>query len=261
MMPKRTRSLVRAAATLLAAADCYEAMARSGIFPRALLPTLPKIAGTLFDMIADGTLLLHAFYTLYRMLTGFALAIVVGLPLGVLMGRFRRIENFFLPLTSALMPIPSLAWVPVFIMWFGLGNTAAMALVFYAAAFPLILNAWTGMRSVNRIWLRAASAMGADDRTLFLKVVLPGALPFVIAGLRQAFARAWIAVVGGEMIAATSWGLGWLIFDSKEFLNTDIMIATLVAIGVLGLVFERVVFQSLERRTVGRWGMVRMAGA
>src|SRR5439155_11559963 len=106
----------------------------------------------------------------------------------------------------------------------------------------------------------ALVAMIADG-TLFLKVVLPGALPFVIAGLRQAFARAWIAVVGGEMIAATSWGLGWLIFDSKEFLNTDVMIATLVAIGVLGLVFERVVFQSLERRTVGRWGMVRMAGA
>src|SRR5262249_58577488 len=120
---------------------------------------------------------------------------------------------------------------------------------------------WTGVRSVNRLCIRSAEAMGADERVLFLKVVLPGALPFVITGLRQAFARGWIAVVGGEMIAATSWGLGWVIFDSKEFLNTDVMIAALVAIGVLGLIFERVVFQSLERRTVGRWGMVRMAGA
>ncbi len=243
------------------AALVWEAFARSGIFPAVATPSLLAIGGALVAMIADGTLFVHVLYTLYRIVVGLTLAAIVGVPLGMLMGRFGSVERFVLPLVSVLNPIPSLAWVPVFIMWFGLGNAAAMALVFYAAAFPLILNAWTGMRSVNRIWLRAASAMGADDRTLFLKVVLPGALPFVIAGLRQAFARAWIAVVGGEMIAATSWGLGWLIFDSKEFLNTDVMIATLVAIGVLGLVFERVVFQSLERRTVGRWGMVRMAGA
>src|SRR5437764_5094235 len=162
MPPERTRSLVRAAATLLAAAACYEAMARSGIFPRVLLPTLPKIAGTLFDMIADGTLLLHAFYTLYRMLTGFALAIIVGLPLGVLMGRFRRIENFFLPLTSALMPIPSLAWVPVFILWFGLGNTVSILIVFYAAMFPMVLNSWSGVRRDSHMWLLAVGSSAAD---------------------------------------------------------------------------------------------------
>ena len=243
------------------AALVWEALARSGLFPAVATPSLLAIGAALVAMIADGTLFVHVLYTLYRIVVGLALAAIVGVPLGMLMGRFASVERFVLPLVSVLNPIPSLAWVPVFSMWFGLGNTAAIALEFYAAAFPLILNAWTGMRSVNRIWLRAASAMGADDRTLFLKVVLPGALPFVIAGLRQAFARAWIAVVGGEMIAATSWGLGWLIFDSKEFLNTDVMIATLAAIGVLGLVFERVVFQSLERRTVGRWGMVRMAGA
>jgi NitT/TauT family transport system permease protein len=256
---ERTRSLVRAAATLLVAAACYEAMARSGIFPRALLPTLPKIASTLFDMIADGTLLLHAFHTLYRMLTGFALAIVVGLPLGILMGRFRRIENFFLPLTSALMPIPSLAWVPVFILWFGLGNTVSILIVFYAAMFPMVLNAWSGVRSVNQLWLRAAGAMGADEYALFWKVILPGASPFIITGLRQAFLRSWIAVVGAEMIAASDWGLGWVIYDAKEFLNADVMLASLAVIGLIGFVFERLVFGSLERATIQRWGMVRAA--
>jgi NitT/TauT family transport system permease protein len=103
--------------------------------------------------------------------------------------------------------------------------------------------------------------MGADGRSLFRKVVLPGSLPFVIAGFRQAFARSWIAVVGGEMIAATSWGLGWVIFDSKEFLNADVMLATLFVIGVVGLGFERLVFLALERRTVGRWGMLRTTGS
>jgi NitT/TauT family transport system permease protein len=110
---------------------------------------------------------------------------------------------------------------------------------------------------VNRLWIRAAQAMGAGGRVLFSRVVLPGALPFVIAGLRQGFARAWIAVVGGEMIAATRWGLGWVIFDAREFLNADVMIGSLVVIGVLGLAFERLLFQALERRTVGRWGMLR----
>jgi NitT/TauT family transport system permease protein len=99
--------------------------------------------------------------------------------------------------------------------------------------------------------------MGADEKALFQKVVLPGSLPFIIAGLRQAFARAWIAVVGGEMIAATNWGLGWVIFDSKEFLNTDVMLASLAVIGVIGLFFERLIFQTIERRTVIRWGMVK----
>jgi len=238
----------------------WEIFARSGLFAPAVTPSIVAIGTALVAMIASGMLFVHVLYTLYRILIGLAFAAVVGVPLGMLMGRFRSVERFVLPLVSVLSPVPSLAWVPVFILWFGLGDAAAMALVFYAAIFPLILNCWTGMRSVNQIWLRAASAMGADDRAIFVKIVLPGALPFVITGLRQAFARAWIAVVGGEMIAATSWGLGWIIFDSKEFLNTDVMLAALFAIGILGLAFERLVFQALERRTVGRWGMVRMAG-
>ena len=137
------------------------------------------------------------------------------------MGRFRAVENFVLPLASALMPIPSLAWVPVFILWFGLGNTVAILIVFYAALFPMLLNTWTGVRAVNPLWLRAAGSMGADENALFWKVIIPGASPFIITGLRQAFLRAWIAVVGAEMLAASDWGLGWVIFDAKEFLNTE----------------------------------------
>jgi NitT/TauT family transport system permease protein len=101
--------------------------------------------------------------------------------------------------------------------------------------------------------------MGADENSLFWKVIIPGASPFIITGMRQAFLRAWIAVVGAEMIAASDWGLGWVIFDAKEFLNTDVMLAALVVIGGIGFVFERMVFGSLERATVLRWGMMRKA--
>jgi NitT/TauT family transport system permease protein len=234
----------------------WEIFARSRLFAPALTPTVGTIATALGTMALDGTLFRHVLFTLYRVLSGLALAAVVGIPLGMLMGRWRPAEKFFIPLISVLMPIPSLAWVPVFILWFGLGNAATIMLVFYAATFPVMYNTWTGVRSVNRLWLRAASAMGADERALFRKVVLPASLPFVIAGLRQAFARAWIAVVGGEMIAASAWGLGWVIFDAKEFLNTDVMMGVLVIVGGLGLGFERVVFQALEERTVTRWGML-----
>src|SRR5713226_3752618 len=253
------RSMLGAIISVGIACLIWEGFARSGLFPPVLAPSLVLIGSALGRMVLSGAMLRHTLYTLYRVLFGFLLAGAVGVVIGILMGRFRRVERFFLPLVGILMPIPSLAWVPVFILWFGLGNAATIALVFYAATFPVIYNTWTGVRSVNRLWIRSAEAMGADEKALFWKVVLPGSLPFVITGLRQAFARSWIAVVGGEMIAATNWGLGWVIFDSKEFLRTDVMLGTLLVIGVLGLGFERLVFQAVERRTVARWGMVRTA--
>jgi len=252
------RSLWRATLTLAIAAALYEAVARSGAFPAALMPPLEKIAQALWDSLADGTMERHALYTMYRVLFGFGLAIAFGVPIGILMARFRAVENFCLPLVSALMPIPSFALVPLFMLWFGIGNTTTVMIVFYAATFPMLFNTWSGVRAVNPIWLRAAGAMGADEQRLFWKVIIPGASPFIITGMRQAFLRCWIAVVGAEMIAASDWGLGWVIFDAKEFLNTDLMMASLIVIGAIGFVFERVVFGSLERLTVLRWGMVRM---
>jgi NitT/TauT family transport system permease protein len=259
MSGERARSASRAAVTLIVAAALYEAVARSGFFPAVLLPTLPTVVRALISALSDGSMLNHALHTLYRVMLGFGLAAAIGMPLGILMGRFRPVEHFFLPLASALMPIPSLAWVPVFILWFGIGNTTTILIVFYAAMFPMLLNAWSGVRAVNPIWLRAAGAMGANEQALFWKVIIPGASPFIIAGLRQAFIRAWIAVVGAEMLAASEWGLGWVIFDAKEFLNADVMLASLVVIGCIGFVFERFAFGSIERATIMRWGMVRAA--
>jgi NitT/TauT family transport system permease protein len=256
---ERVRSLRRGAITLILAAAAYEAVAQSGVFPTVLAPTIPVVLSTLRDMLADGSMLLHAAYTLYRVLVGFALAIAVGLPLGVLMARFQPVEHFFLPLISALMPIPSFSLVPLFMLWFGIGNLTTILIVFYAATFPMVFNTWSGVRAVNPLWLRAAGALGADEKALFWKVIIPGASPLIITGLRQAFLRSWIAVIGAEMIAASNWGLGWVIFDAKEFLNTNIMMAALVVIGFIGFAFERLVFGSLERATVLRWGMVRVA--
>jgi NitT/TauT family transport system permease protein len=252
-------SLRRGTLSMLVVAALYEALARSGYFPQALTPTLGAVAFTLVASLRDGTMFFHAAATLYRVVIGFGFAVAIGIPLGVMMGRFRPVENFVLPLTSALMPIPSLAWVPVFILWFGLGNTVSVLIVFYAALFPMMLNTWSGVRSVNPIWLRAAGAMGASERALFWKVIIPGASPFIIAGLRQSFLRSWIAVIGAEMLAGSDWGLGWVIFDAKQFLDADMMLASLAVIGAIGFLSERLIFGSVERATIYRWGMARSA--
>jgi NitT/TauT family transport system permease protein len=201
----RSDSLRRGALTLIVAAALYEAVARSGYFPSALTPTLGSIAHTLFASLLDGTMLFHAAATLYRVVIGFGCAIAIGLPLGVMMGRFRPVENFVLPLTSALMPIPS------------------------------------------------------RERALFWKVIIQGASQFIIAGLRQSFLRSWIAVIGAEMLAGSDWGLGWVIFDAKQFLDTDMMLASLLVIGGIGFATERLVFGSVERATIYRWGMAQSA--
>ncbi|HVA15347.1 MAG TPA: ABC transporter permease subunit, partial [Stellaceae bacterium] len=178
---------------------------------------------------------------------------------GIAMARFKPVENFFLPLVSALMPIPSFSLVPLFMLWFGIGNTTTVLVVFYGATFPILFSTWSGVRAVNPLWLRAAGAMGADEKRLVWKVIVPGASPFIITGMRQGFLRAWIAVVGAEMIAASTYGLGWVIFDAEQFLQADIMLASIVVIGVIGFVFERLVFGSIEKATVQKWGMVRIA--
>lgn len=262
MTPRRTFSWVslrRGAAAVVALAVIWEIFARSGWFSRALAPPLENILVSLWRMLADGSMPQHALFTLGRVLIGIAFSCLIAIPLAMLMGRVRAVERFFLPLVSVLMPIPSLAWVPLFILWFGIGNVSTILVVIYAATFPMIYNVWTGVRSINPLWLRAASAMGATRRALFWRVVWPAALPFVITGLRLSFGRAWIAVVGGELLASPEWGLGKVIFDAKEFLNADVMIAALVAIGLIGLAFERVVFQVIEQRTIARWGMVSAA--
>jgi len=252
----RRRSITHALVSLAVAAAVYQGISLSGVFPQVLLPTIQTILHRLLVMMVNGVMLNDAGATLYRVLVGFGLAIAVGLPLGILMARFRPIEHFFLPLISALMPIPSFSLVPLFMLWFGIGDLTTILVVFYAATFPILFNVWSGVRAVNPIWLRAAIVMGADEATLFRKVIWPGALPYIITGLRLSFGRAWIGVIGGELLASPKLGLGEIIFNAKEFLNSGVMLATLVAIGVIGVFFERFVFQTLENVTVRRWGMV-----
>jgi NitT/TauT family transport system permease protein len=250
------RTVARNAFPFLVVALLWEVTAHLGAFPRKLFPPLEDVAAALVRLTLSDVLPHHVLDTLLRLIAGFALAAVVGIAIGIVMGRSRRAEDIVLPLISIGAPIPGLAYAPLFLLWFGLGNITAVLLVGFVSAFPIIFNTWTGVKAVKEIWVRSAQAMGADDRRLFRHVVLPGALPFILTGLRLGLAQAWRILVGVEMLAAVPWGLGWMIFGAREFLNTDVMLAGVFVIGVIGLALEKLVFQRLERYTVVRWGMM-----
>jgi len=253
---EQLRAIWRNAFPFILVGVVWEITAWSGIFHARLFPTLEEIAVTFVQLTIDGILPHHALDTLLRLLAAFGLAAIGGMTIGMLMGRSRRMEDLLLPLVSILAPIPGLAYAPLFLLWFGLGNVSALLLVAVVSSFPVIFNTWTGVKAVKEIWVRSAQSMGADDKRMFRYVILPGALPYVLTGLRLGLAQAWRILVAVEMLASVDWGLGWLTFGAREFLNTDVMLAGIATIGMIGLALEKLVFQKIENYTVVRWGMV-----
>jgi ABC-type nitrate/sulfonate/bicarbonate transport system permease component len=247
--------VLRNALPFIVVGAIWETVAHLGVFPAQFFPTLETVGSAFVRLTVSGALPHHAFDTV-RLLAGFALAAAFGVGVGVLMGRSRAAEDYLLPLIAIGAPIPGLAYAPLFLLWFGPGNVPSVLLVAFVSAFPIIYNSWTGVKAVKEIWLRSAQAMGADDRRLFRHVILPGALPYIMTGLRLGLAQAWRILVAVEMLAAVPWGLGWLIFGAQEFLNTDVMLAGIAVIAAIGLALEKLVFAKLEHYTVVRWGMV-----
>jgi NitT/TauT family transport system permease protein len=248
--------IARTALPFLVLGTLWEIAAHSGMFPPRLFPSLEVIGATLYRLTVSGILPHHAAETLLRLIAGFALAAAAGVTIGIAMGRSQMAEDMLLPLISIGAPIPGVAYAPLFLLWFGLGNVSAVLLVGFVSAFPIIFNTWTGVKAVKEIWVRSAQVMGADSTRLFRHVILPGALPYILTGLRLGLAQAWRILVVVELLAAVPWGLGWLIFGAREFLNTDVMLAGIAVIGAIGLALEKLVFQRLEDFTVVRWGMM-----
>jgi len=176
--------------------------------------------------------------------------------IGCAMGRYRIWERFWLPIVAVLLPIPALAWTPVVVLWFGLGDATMIFITTFGAVLPIISNTWTGVKSVNPAWIRAAKSMNCSGYRLFLKVIFPASLPFILSGIRVGLARAWRAGVAAEMVAASDWGLGYAIFASREFLDISYMLCGIAMIGLLGFVMEKFIFQKIEAMTVIKWGMM-----
>lgn len=189
--------------------------------------------------LLSGELVHDAWGSLGRVLAGFAIGAVLALPLGLLMGASQRVYEWFNPLLQVLRPIPPIAWIPLSILWFGLGNPPAIFLIALGAFFPVLMNTIAGVRNVDSIYIRAALNLGANQRVLFTRVMLPAAMPYILAGARIGMGTAFIVVIVSEMIAVNN-GLGFRILEAREYFWSDKIIAGMLSIGLLGLAIDMV---------------------
>jgi NitT/TauT family transport system permease protein len=182
----------------------------------------------------SGELIHDAYASLYRVVVGFLIGAGLALPLGLAMGANEKVYKFFDPLLQVLRPIPPIAYIPLAILWFGLGNPPAIFLISLGAFFPVLMNTISGVRHVDGIYIRAARNLGADRATLFLRVILPAATPYILTGARIGVGTSFIVVIVSEMIAVNN-GLGFRILEAREFFWSDKIIAGMFSIGLLGL--------------------------
>ncbi|MES2041110.1 MAG: ABC transporter permease [Pseudomonadota bacterium] len=217
-----------------------------------IFPTpLQVVTGTL-ELAADGTLWEHIVASLLRVGAGFLLAILVALPLGLWMGRVEGAYRTLNPLFQIMRPISPIAWIPLAILWFGVGNVSPIFLIFLASVFPMIVQTASGVHTIEKRYLRAAENFGVSRSTLFRQVIIPAVLPEIIVGMRIGLGVAWLVVVAAEMIALRS-GLGYLIMDSRNAGNRyDLVIAGMLIIGVIGLVLDGLM-RFLESLKSVRW--------
>lgn len=198
----------------------------------------------------SGTILTHLLASMQRVYGGFALAIVIGIPLGLLIGKVKLIRQMLDPTLSLLRPIPVTAWLPLSMIFFGLGPRSAVFLVFLGAFYPILLNTIFGVRSVDPRLFEAASMLGCDGSSLFRQVVLPAAMPGIFNGLRLAHGFAWILIVVGEMTGVPT-GLGSVIMDGRTLSRTDLVITGMIIIGIAGFLTDRIIVAINNR--VLRW--------
>jgi NitT/TauT family transport system permease protein len=194
-------------------------------------------AGGWWSWAFSGELIVDSLGSLYRVAVGFLIGAGLALPLGLSMGASVRVYNWFNPLVQLLRPIPPIAYIPLSILWFGLGNPPAVFLIALGAFFPVLMNTIAGVRQVDGIYLRAARNLGAGQRTMFLRVILPAAVPYILSGVRIGIGTAFIVVIVSEMIAVNN-GLGFRILEAREYFWSDKIIAGMITIGLWGLAID-----------------------
>ena len=217
-----------------------------------IFPTPWQVVTGTVELIKDGTLFTHIGASLMRVGVGFSLAVLVAVPLGLWLGWVKGAFSTLNPLFQILRPISPIAWIPIAILWFGVGNASPIYLIFISSVFPMVVQTTAGVHTIERRYLRAAQNFGVSRYTLFRQVVIPAVLPQIIVGMRIGLGVAWLVVVAAEMIALRS-GLGYLIIDSRNAGNRyDLVIAGMIIIGLIGLLLDGVM-RLLEGLKSIRW--------
>lgn len=233
----------------------------TGIVPPRLMPSPLKVAETAYDFVLgnseapgayafSGSFAKHAWVSTLRVVQGFSLAVVAGVTLGLLLGMSRILERFVDPVLQVIRPIPITAWLPLSIMWFGLGHRATLFLIFLGAFFPILINTVTGVKVVDRRLIEAAEMLGTRRRQMFYRILLPASLPSILAGLRIGLGFAWVCLVVGEMTGVGT-GLGSAIADARELFRVDLIIVGMLLIGLIGYASDRLVVYAFRRAL--RW--------
>jgi ABC-type nitrate/sulfonate/bicarbonate transport system permease component len=202
-----------------------------------MLPSPPNVVRGLVEITLDGTLATDLWASCTRSVTGFVIATVLAVPLGVAIGWFRAVRKSTYFTLLLLMPIPITAWISVAIVWFGIGNSSAIFLVALGAAVPILINTIHGVEWVDKLYVEAALTLGTGPRSILWRIVLPAALPNILTGLRLGLRNSWAGLVVAEMIGARS-GIGYLIWDARLLMRSDLLVAGMLIVGVLGSVSD-----------------------
>ncbi len=235
----------------------WQVVAESGAFKPIFMPPLQTIAQRVFELAGNGVLVVAIGASLGRLFAGFVIATVIGVALGLLVTRLAFAEPLAVRLLSALLATPAVAWTPLFMLWFGLGNPATIALVVFVGAIPIALNTWSGIRTVDKVYIRVANSVNIRGMRRFYKVILPAAFAPVLSGVRLGFARSWHGLVAGELLAGATSGLGVLVTKGLVFLDTPSMIVGVLAIACFAYLTERLIFERIEHLMLQRWGLMQ----
>lgn len=225
-------------------------------YPRYLLPPVGDIWARLVQTLREGTLIMHTGDSLLRLAIGFLVGNGLAIPLGLAIALNRHVADVLRPVLTFLQSIAGIAWIPLAIVWFGIGNGAVVFVIANIVFFSVIYNTVLGVQSIPLTLRRAVLSHGGRGVQVFTELLLPGALVQIILGLRTSVALGWRALVAAEMLAGAS-GLGYMTIEAVQWYKTDVVILGMILIGVLWLALDRLLFVPLERATVIRWGVVQ----
>jgi NitT/TauT family transport system permease protein len=226
------------------------------IWSAVLLPSPGQVANYLKEAAADGTLFHATVITMRRLLIGYAVGIVIGLPLGLITARWNLFEDTIGTMALGLQTLPSVCWVPLALLWFGQTEAAMLFVVIMGTLWSVVIATDTGVRHVPPIYRRAALTMGSKHFHIWFKVILPAALPFIVSGMKQGWAFAWRSLMAAEIFVSilTGFGLGQLLHYGRELSAMDQVIGIMVVIVVIGLLADKIFFSPMERFLHRRWG-------
>jgi NitT/TauT family transport system permease protein len=251
-MKFRNPALVYAIYSFAAVLFIWEMTARFSGWSAQVFPGPYPVLLSLIELTANGTLIKHSVASLFRVTAGFYLAMFLGIPLGMLLGRSTHLRLLGTPIINFLRPISPLAWIPLSMLWFGIGDLPAVFLIFLSSFFPLLVATTIAVRSINPIYFQVATNFNFSRLETFTKIMVPATIPAIVTALRLSITIAWLVVVAAEMIAVQS-GLGYLILDSRNALRMDYVMVGMVVIGVIGLLLDYIM-QQLMKIESAAWG-------